>query len=64
MNAATAIAIIVIVTILFFAARYIYKEKKKGNACIGCPYADSCPKHRQNEVACCGNALHQKADTH
>ncbi|MBR3200015.1 MAG: FeoB-associated Cys-rich membrane protein [Mogibacterium sp.] len=64
MNAATAIAIIVIVTILFFAARYIYKEKKKGNACIGCPYADSCPKHRQNEAACCGNALHQKADTH
>jgi hypothetical protein len=63
-NAATAIAIIVIVTILFFAARYIYKEKKKGNACIGCPYADSCPKHRQNEAACCGNALHQKADTH
>ena len=64
MNAATAIAIIVIVTILFFAARYIYKEKKKGNACIGCPYADSCPKHRQNEAACCGKALHKKADTH
>ena len=47
MNAATVLAIIVIAAMLFFAARYIYKEKKKGKACIGCPYADSCPKHRQ-----------------
>ena len=52
MNAATIIAIIVIAAILFFAVRYIYKEKKKGNACIGCPYADSCPKHRQNGGGC------------
>ncbi len=48
MNFATISAIIIIAVILFFAVRYIYKEKKKGNACIGCPYADSCPKHRQN----------------
>ena len=43
MNAATVIAVIAIVLVLFFAGRYIYKEKKKGNKCIGCPYADSCP---------------------
>ena len=47
MNAATVLAIIVIAAMLFFAARYIYREKKKGKACIGCPYAGSCPKHRQ-----------------
>ena len=64
MNAATVIAIIVIAAILFFAIRYIYKEKKKGNACIGCPYADSCPRHRQSGASCCGNALQQKTDTH
>ncbi|MBR3377270.1 MAG: FeoB-associated Cys-rich membrane protein [Mogibacterium sp.] len=52
MNAATIIAIIAIVAILFFAGRYLYKEKKKGNACIGCPYSDQCPKHKQN--SCCG----------
>ena len=51
MNAATIIAIIAIVAILFFAGRYLYKEKKKGNACIGCPYSDQCPKHKQN--SCC-----------
>ena len=55
-NAATIIAILVIAAILFFAIRYIYKEKKKGKACIGCPYADSCPKHRQNGTAGCGSA--------
>ena len=62
MNAATVIAVIVIAAILFFAARYIYKEKKKGKACIGCPYADSCPRHRQSETACCGSIEQHKAD--
>ena len=54
MNAATIIAIIAIAAVLFFAVRYIYKEKKKGNACIGCPYAASCPKHQHgsNSTAC------------
>ena len=61
MNAATIIAIMAIAAILFFAIRYIYKEKKKGNACIGCPYADSCPKHRQNGAGC-GSTVHHKAD--
>ena len=46
MNMATLIAVIVIAAMLFFAGRYIYKEKKKGTACIGCPDADSCQKHK------------------
>ena len=45
-NTATLIAIIAIIVIVFFAVRYIYKEKKKGTKCIGCPYADSCQKHK------------------
>lgn len=45
MNMATVIAILALALILFFAIRYIYKEKKKGTACIGCPYAGSCQKH-------------------
>ena len=48
MNGATITAVVLIAVILFFAVRYIYKEKKKGKACIGCPYADSCPKNRQS----------------
>ena len=62
MNTATIIAILVIAAILFFAIRYIYKEKKKGKACIGCPYADSCPKHRQNGTAGCGSAEQYKSN--
>lgn len=52
MNMATVIAVIAIVLIVFFAVRYIYKEKKKGTKCIGCPYADSCQKHQS------GNSCH------
>ena len=43
MNIATIVAVIAIAVIVFLAVRYIYKEKKKGTKCIGCPYADSCP---------------------
>ena len=43
MNIATIVAVIAIAAIVFLAVRYIYKEKKKGTKCIGCPYADSCP---------------------
>lgn len=46
MNVATIVAVLAIAVILFFAVRYIYKEKKKGTTCIGCPYAASCPKHQ------------------
>lgn len=52
MNIATIIAILAIAAMLFFAARYIYKEKKKGKACIGCPYAASCPKHNHPDGDC------------
>lgn len=41
---ADLIAIIVIALILFLAIRYIYKEKKKGVHCIGCPSAGACHK--------------------
>lgn len=38
----TLIAVLAIAVILFFAVRYIYKSKKKGVKCIGCPCAGSC----------------------
>ncbi|MBE5827931.1 MAG: FeoB-associated Cys-rich membrane protein [Butyrivibrio sp.] len=41
---ADLIAILVIALILFLAIRYIYKEKKKGTRCIGCPSAGNCHK--------------------
>ena len=38
------IAFAVIVLVVGLAIRYIYKEKKKGTHCIGCPSAGSCRK--------------------
>ena len=32
----------VILGIIVLSVRYIYKEKKKGKTCIGCPYAKQC----------------------
>ena len=35
-----AILILIVGSICF----YLYKQKKKGNHCIGCPYAGKCGK--------------------
>ncbi len=41
---ANIIAGAVICLIVGWAIRYIYKEKKKGTHCIGCPMAGNCHK--------------------
>ncbi|MCR5202615.1 MAG: FeoB-associated Cys-rich membrane protein [Lachnospiraceae bacterium] len=38
------IATVVIIGIVGAACVYIYKEKKKGTRCIGCPNAGKCQK--------------------
>ena len=42
---ATIIAVIALAAVIFFAVRYIVKEKKKGNKCVGCPYVGECCKY-------------------
>ena len=49
MNMATVMAVIALVLIIFFAVRYIVKEKKKGTKCIGCPMAGQCEKFKNND---------------
>ena len=44
MNLATVIAVIALILVVFLALRYIYKEKKKGSKCVGCPFAEGCQK--------------------
>ena len=48
-NTATWIAILAIAVTVGLAIRYIYKEKKKGSHCVGCPYAGSCQKYAAGE---------------
>lgn len=38
----TLIVIAILVAIIGLAVWYIYKEKKSGKKCVGCPYAGSC----------------------
>lgn len=45
------IIIAIIVLVLGFAAFYVYKAKKSGKKCIGCPDSGSCSG---NCSCCCG----------
>ena len=39
------ILILILILAVGGAAYYIYKAKKGGRKCIGCPYADACAKN-------------------
>lgn len=43
------IIIAILVVIVGGAFGYIIKSRRKGNKCIGCPYADSCSKKNCGE---------------
>ncbi len=47
------ILVVVLVVIVGLAALYIYKSKKAGAVCIGCPYAKQCGK--KSSSCGCGN---------
>ena len=48
------ILIVILAVIVGLAALYIYKQKKKGSKCIGCPYGCSCSKNTENGgKGCC-----------
>jgi len=50
------IILIVIAAILGFAVWYIYKSKKKGKKCIGCPDGVSCSANGCGSCNCgCGS---------
>ena len=46
------IAIAVIVLVVGLAVFYLYRAKKSGQKCIGCPYAKQC----SGKCGGCGNA--------
>lgn len=46
------IVIAVVALIAGAAARYIYKEKKRGTVCIGCPNAGTCSRHSGGTGSC------------
>ncbi len=42
------ILIVIIALIVGLAGFYIYRQKKAGSKCIGCPYGNSCCKNTEN----------------
>lgn len=49
------IIILIIVAIVGGASYYIYRAKKKGKGCIGCPDSASCSKYNKSVNSCGGN---------
>ena len=52
MGIGDVIAIILIASIVGSAFFYLIKAKKKGQKCIGCPYASSCGKANKSMCNC------------
>ncbi|MBR2452788.1 MAG: FeoB-associated Cys-rich membrane protein [Clostridia bacterium] len=46
------IIIFVLIAIIGLISRYIYKSKKNGKKCIGCPYSETCGK-KSGDFDCC-----------
>ncbi len=38
--------VVLLVVIVGLAAWYVYRQKKRGNGCIGCPHSGQCPSKR------------------
>ena len=45
---------LIIAFAVFKAIRYIYKAKKSGVKCIGCPDAGTCASKNASACGCCG----------
>jgi len=51
------ILILILVSVVAGAGLYIYKAKKSGQACIGCPHAKSC----KSQTCCCEKTTDEEA---
>lgn len=47
------IVIAVVVIIIGLAGLYVYKAKKSGKKCIGCPSAGTCGSKQKKDCGCC-----------
>ncbi|MBO5129832.1 MAG: FeoB-associated Cys-rich membrane protein [Oscillospiraceae bacterium] len=50
-----AIIIVVVLMVIGLAVRFIYKEKKRGVKCVGCPFSETCGSGGCNGGCSCGN---------
>ncbi len=55
MGVTDVIVILVIALIIGGASYYIYRAKKAGHKCIGCPNSTTCGKYNDSVSSCGGN---------
>ena len=51
-NIVNIVAIVALLVMLGFALLYLYKAKKNGQKCVGCPYSKTCSA--KAKAACAG----------
>ena len=51
------ILVLILLAIAGGIIRYLYKAKKRGETCIGCPYARQCAKSHGGTCGCGGEHL-------
>lgn len=54
------IIVVVLLAVLGFAGGYVYRAKKSGKRCIGCPNESSCNKSICKGCSGCGNEKDNK----
>ena len=57
------IIIVIIAIVVGFAGLYVYRKKKAGSKCIGCPYAGECGKSAKNDSSCTCGSSDEKTDS-
>lgn len=53
---------VILAAIIGGAITYIVLSKKRGETCVGCPYAKECAKRKQGCGCSCGNKNCKKTD--
>ncbi|MBQ8577050.1 MAG: FeoB-associated Cys-rich membrane protein [Clostridia bacterium] len=53
------IVILILVCIVAAIVLYLYRVKKRGEHCVGCPYAKQCASHSGTGCGGCHNTGHQ-----
>ena len=48
------IAVVILALILFVAIRYVVRAKRRGEKCVGCPYAKECGGGKSCGGGSCG----------
>ena len=63
---ANFIIVLILAVILVSAGRYVYKAKKSGVKCIGCPSGGHCCSHKQgaDHTCHCGCGGETTTDSH